>query len=66
MFTISNYCQVIDLKKQIKQIGSIQFDDHTAIRLFFGGRELKDDDFLWIYNITDQSTLTLMYKKPNQ
>ncbi len=56
----NNYLSVSDLKNLLSQ----QFNyDKEKIRLFFGGKELKDEKELWYYNITSGCTVMSMFMK---
>jgi hypothetical protein len=53
-----------DLKKQyLKQLNNndIKVED---IRMYFGGKEMKDDLFIYSYEIKDDSTITAMIRMP--
>ena len=56
----NNYLSVSDLKNLLSQ----QFNfDKEKIRLFFGGKELKDEKELWYYNIISGCTVMSMFMK---
>ena len=46
----SNYFNVFELKKYISNKLNAEPD---KIRLFFGGKEMKNDKEIWFYNVTD-------------
>ena len=56
----SNYLNVGELKKMLSE--SFKCSD-DKIRLFFGGKEMKNDKELWFYNITSDCTIMSMIIK---
>lgn len=63
---VSNYTLVAKLKEEthmkfsnIKEREKIK---RNKIMLFFGGKEMKDDKEIWIYNVIDEAIVLLMIK----
>jgi hypothetical protein len=52
---------VLELKKSIRNIGSLQIANPEKVRLFFGGKELQNSEQLWFYNIDSDSIIQLLY-----
>jgi len=61
--SISNKKSVADLKLFIDEIEDVKNFNHEKIRLFYGGKELKNGEELWTYNITEDAILQMMYSK---
>ena len=74
-YTLSNYSTIKDLKEEVAK--TFPFNDHNAvkdnngnssritanrIRFFYGGKELKDEDELWVYDIRNESIIQMMIK----
>ena len=60
---VSNYLSVVELKQAY--LNKINEKDRKIenLRLFCMGKELKDDLFLYSYEIPDEMVLQAMYKK---
>ena len=56
----SNYLKVEELKKILSENFQCSYD---RIRLFFGGKEMKNDKELWYYNVTSECTIMSMVVK---
>jgi hypothetical protein len=54
------------LVSELKNLAAKNFEekelDHNLIRLFFGGKELKNTEELWSYNIMDGSIIQMMIR----
>ena len=48
--------------KFVKEYKKEQLDP-TKIRLFYGGKECKDDLFVYSYDMQDEMTVTVMLRK---
>jgi len=59
----SNLLSVVEFKK--KYLEKTEDTEHTVenIRMFCLGKELKDDLFLYSYDMVDEMVLQVMYKK---
>ena len=55
---ISNKLRGKELKSEIKIKEKIE--DDKIIRLFYRGREIKDDDFLYNHNLNENCQIMLM------
>jgi hypothetical protein len=61
MSGISSLMSIRDLKqKYIDKLGEFRLED---IRLFYAGKELKEDLFIYSYDIKDEMTIQAMIKK---
>lgn len=60
---VSNKAQVLDVKQQYMQAAEITDKTVNDIRLFSLGKELKDDLFMYSYDITDDVVMQAMIKK---
>ncbi len=56
----SNYLNIGELKKILSENFKCSYD---KIRLFFGGKEMKNDKELWYYNVTSECTIMSMVVK---
>ena len=55
--SVVNTMSIVDLKKKyLEKIGSNELSVED-IRLFYAGKELKDDLFIYSYEIKDEMTL---------
>jgi hypothetical protein len=57
-YKVKNRLTVSQLKKLIAK--NFEEIDINLIRLFFGGKELKDNDELWSYNVGEGSIIQMM------
>jgi hypothetical protein len=58
-----NSWTVLELKNNIKSIGELVITKPENIRLFHGGKELRDNEELWFYHIDNGSIVQLMYRE---
>lgn len=58
---INNLDSILNLKQAITHIGNLKDIDFNKIRLFFSGKELKNDEEIWLYNILNESIVQMMY-----
>jgi hypothetical protein len=56
---IVNYQKISEVKQSIAE--KMNFKESEKIRLFFGGKELKNNEEIWSYLIDDDSIIQLMY-----
>lgn len=59
----SNYLTIEELKEYIVKKKKKDGISKEQIRLFFSGKELKDENELWFYNISNQSNVLLMIRR---
>ena len=60
---VENTITIQNLKEIIKEISTFKKNDDITsnnIRLFFGGKELKDKEEIWTYNVGDDSIIIMM------
>jgi hypothetical protein len=55
--------KIQDLKQNINSISSLTEIDPERVRLFFGGKECKNDNELWVYMIETDSKVQMMYRE---
>lgn len=66
---LSNFMSIIDLKKKYVELleskeltkGDVEAQN---LRMFAMGKELKDDLFIYSYDIMNESTIQVMIRKP--
>lgn len=61
-FKVSNYFTIEKLKEFILEGNGFKLEK-SGLRLFYGGKELKNDKELWLYNISNKSIIQLLGKK---
>lgn len=59
--TISNQKTGNDLKSFITDCGTMKGLKPEKMRLFYGGKELKNDKELFNYNLEEESIIQMMY-----
>lgn len=60
---VSNLISILELKqKYIEKVGDKELKPEI-VRMFVLGREMKDDLFLFSYDIMDEITIQVMVKK---
>ncbi len=70
MLELSNLMSIIDLKKtylellKSKELSTDLDLDSSRIRMFAMGKELKDDLFVYSYDIINESTVQVMFRQP--
>ena len=62
-FKISNWKNILQLKENIIKIKDYKNVSVENIRLFFGGKELHDNQELWFYNIINKSIIQMLIKE---
>ena len=62
-FKISNWKNILQLKENIIKIKDYKNVSVENIRLFFGGKELHDNQELWFYNIINKSICQMLIKE---
>ncbi len=62
-FKISNWKNILQLKENIIKIKDYKNVSIENIRLFFGGKELHDNQELWFYNIINKSICQMLIKE---
>lgn len=65
---LSNLLSIIDLKKQyVELLNSKELTkgevEASSLRMFAMGKELKDDLFIYSYDIMNESTIQVMIRK---
>ena len=60
---VSNYVNVEELKKNIENKINKK---NCSFRLFFGGKELKDNKEIWSYGIVDKTIIQMLINKCNE
>jgi hypothetical protein len=65
-YTVSNISLVGDLKNYISKNFENSEIKIELIRLFYGGKELNNNDELWLYNIFEGSIVQMMVKSLEQ
>lgn len=58
---ISNLDSILNLKNSLQNIGKLNNIDPNKIRLFFSGKELKNNEEICSYNISSESIIQMMY-----
>lgn len=60
--TVSNLLSILEFKeKYLEKLGDPNLKPDN-LRMFCLGKELKDDQFLYSYDIIDEMTIQVMYK----
>lgn len=60
--TVSNLLSILEFKeKYLEKLGDANLKPDN-LRMFCLGKELKDDQFLYSYDIIDEMTIQVMYK----
>ncbi len=63
MTAVSNLISILELKqKYIEKVGDKELKP-DIVRMFVLGKEMKDDLFLYSYDIMDEITIQVMVKK---
>jgi hypothetical protein len=60
---ISNWKNILDLKKEIITLNEYKTIKIERIKLYFGGKELNNDKELWFYNFINQSICQMLIKE---
>jgi hypothetical protein len=60
---VSNKALVLDVKQQYLTQANVTDKQVSDIRLFCLGKELKDDLFMYSYDIVDEVVMQVMIKK---
>lgn len=56
---VSNLVRIKDLKEIVAQ-SNIYIEDINKVRLFFGGKELKNDKQVYFYNIEESNIIQML------
>jgi hypothetical protein len=60
--TISNHATILDLKAKYTELEGSEKFSADLLRIFFMGKDLKDNDKLYKYKITNDLTLQAMVR----